>query len=89
MGMFDTVVLECPNCKLEVDVQTKSGSCILNVYTITNAPMEVMADVEGVNVCYHCQTEFMVEMVQKPAFKVRKLLKEESDPTEDLEHWGA
>ncbi len=69
--MFDTVRLKCPKCSELVEIQTKSGSCSLNSYSIERAPPGVMEDVLGENTCYHCSEIFVVEMVQNPKYAVR------------------
>lgn len=45
MGMFDSVMAECPRCKSRVEFQSKAGECYCNVYTIETAPREVLEDV--------------------------------------------
>ena len=44
MGMFDTVQLECPHCRLLSDHQSKAGACTLSYYTLEAAPLEILAD---------------------------------------------
>jgi len=44
MGMFDTVVVECPLCKYQNEFQSKYGDCTLETYTIENAPLLLIAD---------------------------------------------
>lgn len=45
MGMFDSVMLKCPACNAEHEAQSKSGPCLLDEYTLENAPDVVMQDV--------------------------------------------
>lgn len=45
MGMYDSVIVKCPNCDNEHEFQSKSGNCLLNVYTLENCPDDVMANV--------------------------------------------
>lgn len=44
MGMYDTIWVKCPQCKSDVDFQSKSGECILGQYEIDNCPDDVMLD---------------------------------------------
>jgi len=44
MGMFDEILMECPNCGQMIYEQSKSGPCIMARYDFNNAPQEVLAD---------------------------------------------
>ena len=44
MGMYDTIIFNCPNCGTEIEVQSKSGECILGVYESTDVPIPVAQD---------------------------------------------
>lgn len=44
MGMFDSIIIHCPNCGAEHEAQSKSGHCLLNYYTLDNCPDDVMFD---------------------------------------------
>lgn len=48
MGMYDRILTECPKCSAEVEFQSKSGRCLLEVYKLVEAPAEV---IDGVNSC--------------------------------------
>lgn len=45
MGMYDSVMVNCPQCGEEHEFQSKSGECLLNVYTLEDCPDDVMANV--------------------------------------------
>ena len=45
MGMYDSVIVECPKCGEQHYFQSKSGECMLDVYTLDDCPDDVMADV--------------------------------------------
>ena len=45
MGMFDTVMVQCPRCGEEHEFQSKGGGCFLQVFNLTNCPDDVLADV--------------------------------------------
>lgn len=34
MGMFDTIIIECPECGADIEYQTKVGKCELEKYEI-------------------------------------------------------
>lgn len=44
MGMFDTLVVQCPSCSHEVEFQSKGGRCNLDRFTAVNVPMDVLGD---------------------------------------------
>lgn len=45
MGMYDTVIVKCPNCDNEIGFQSKSGDCLLDVYKLNECPNDVLFDV--------------------------------------------
>lgn len=72
MGMYDSVWVECPNCKTETDFQSKSGDCILAFYTLENCPKNVMKDINrhAPETCEKCQTKFKVDIENRKAVVV-------------------
>lgn len=69
MGMYDTVLVRCPACATPAEFQTKSGPCMLDTFTLAEAPDDVL---EGVNrhapaTCAKCGTRFGVAITgQRP-----------------------
>ena len=47
MGMYDSVDIICPNCGHHVDFQSKAGDCVLDRFTKYNAPIKILADING------------------------------------------
>lgn len=45
MGMFDSVMVPCPNCLKPVEFQSKAGECGCYVYSLDDAPAEVLSDI--------------------------------------------
>lgn len=45
MGIFDTVLVNCPKCGQEHEFQSKSGECFLRTYTLADCPDDVMINV--------------------------------------------
>jgi predicted RNA-binding Zn-ribbon protein involved in translation (DUF1610 family) len=61
MGMFDTVYVECPGCGEEVEMQTKTGPCLLGQYSLDSAPPEVLLGVANEpECCPECFEEFII-----------------------------
>jgi hypothetical protein len=82
MGMFDTVIVPCPECGTEHDFQSKGGDCILATYTLDDAPADVLADVNrhSPRTCSKCGTVFDVDVVittrPKPVSDIQRALLE-------------
>lgn len=49
MGMFDTIVTPCPepNCGGMLELQTKAGPCLLNIYHLEDLPQRILIAEEG------------------------------------------
>jgi len=68
MGMFDIVIVPCPECGEEHFFQSKSGECFLQVVMLDECPSDIL---EGVNrhspyTC-DCGTMFEVDLkTRKP-----------------------
>lgn len=62
MGVYDTVLVPCPNCGEKIDFQSKSGDCTLAVYELENAPDDVLLDINrhDPHTCTKCKTKFTV-----------------------------
>jgi NMD protein affecting ribosome stability and mRNA decay len=41
MGMFDSVMVDCPTCGHKIEHQSKVGDCVLDVFSLENAPYDV------------------------------------------------
>lgn len=42
MGMYDTIVVDCPKCGEELYFQSKSGECCLAHYSLDKCPEDVL-----------------------------------------------
>ena len=64
MGMFDSVMVPCPNCGTTNEFQSKGGDCVLATYSLEDAPFNVLGDVNRWPVsCRRCGTGYRVEVV--------------------------
>lgn len=62
MGMFNTLITECPFCGTKGGIQTKSGSRMLKTFHFKNAPVEEYADVVGQRIeCDSCGKNYHIE----------------------------
>jgi hypothetical protein len=70
MGMFDTIWVACPECDIEMGLQTKSGECVLNHYPAYKVPFSVATDllnpyyyakdVNGYIECENCHAKLYI-----------------------------
>lgn len=70
MGVYDTVMVPCPQCGTREEFQSKSGRCMLETFSLDDAPDEVLLDVNRHSpiVCTKCSARFGVEIGgQRPA----------------------
>lgn len=45
MGLYDSVIVNCPQCGKEKEFQSKSGDCLLEVYTLEDCPRDVIENI--------------------------------------------
>lgn len=77
MGMYDTVLVPCPECEHENEIQSKAGRCMSVTYRLDMVPRVVLDDIEvhGVVVCPSCGHYFdVLEAVR------RAMRKQEREP---------
>jgi len=55
MGMFDTLVIDCPECYEQVEIQSKAGRCCMDTYNIYTVPDEILLSLRDKHiVCEKC-----------------------------------
>lgn len=47
MGLFDSVWIACPGCGTAIEFQSKAGECTLTYYSMDDAPLKILADIDG------------------------------------------
>ncbi len=45
MSSFDEIIISCPDCSKTKIVQSKGGNCLGEIYTLDNAPFNILSDV--------------------------------------------
>jgi hypothetical protein len=45
MGVFDTVIVNCPNCNKAIEFQSKGGECNMYEYTLEDCPDDVLSNI--------------------------------------------
>ena len=69
MGMYDSVMVKCPECSKENEFQSKSGECLLHVYTLENCPDDVLGNVNrhSPQKCCYCGFNYEVDKENRKA----------------------
>jgi len=67
MGCYDTLNFACPACGKNVAEQSKAGPCNLDDYTLSSAPLSIIASInrysrQGDLWCPHCNTQLDLEV---------------------------
>lgn len=68
MGCFNTLLIDCPNCTVECEQQTKPGDMDTFKYLIS--PEKFLNEYF---ICHNCNTEFTVGYKEQPTFKIVQL----------------
>jgi len=76
MGCFDTLYFICPACNKITTCQSKADECLLREFSINEAPLTIILDVEndskrGNLYCDYCeeQLELKVQYIVNPVLK--------------------
>ena len=67
MGTYDTLKWRCPVCKNKNYFQSKMAGCRMGNYTVDNAPLLIIADMEdegerGLLLCNNCDVEIRLKV---------------------------
>jgi hypothetical protein len=66
MGMYDTIMVNCPKCGQEHKFQSKGGECLFMEYTLESCPDDVMSDVNRHSPCLcDCGVSFEVDIATR------------------------
>ena len=62
MGCFDTVIVKCPECKHEIEFQSKTGGCNMYEYSHNSVPIDVVPGIVGYpERCENCYREVILQ----------------------------
>lgn len=72
MGLYDTVMVPCPDCGHKEEFQSKSGECILSYFELEDCPFDVMIDINRHSpyTCHECRTMFQVNRNTRKSEKI-------------------
>jgi uncharacterized Zn finger protein len=81
MGMFDTISVDCPKCSAKLHVQTKTGPCVLNTYSLDEIPVDMAEYLDGtIDNCGHCGYVFHIVLAEPlPKMTIKMKLEESKD----------
>lgn len=71
MGMFDSVIVNCPYCNKKTELQSKAGDCNLEAFALNDMPLIIgahLASGGGYRECNHCEKEIRVVANGRPIF---------------------
>ena len=75
MGLFDSVLFECPDCSDYIEVQSKAGECSLTEYPAKAVPVEIAKQLEGnIVCCQYCNKNFTIERDLRDIIKTRPMI---------------
>ena len=61
MGMFDSVIHDCPNCSERIEWQSKAGECLLSTFPSENVPIAIAKEINGdVETCPGCGRRYKI-----------------------------
>lgn len=76
MGMYDSLSVNCPKCKKGLQLQSKSGACMLDVFTKEDLPVHVALGLDrDVVECQFCKTNWRFELDSIPEVAKFTLMK--------------
>ena len=80
MGLFDSLIIKCPECKKELEFQSKSGPCGLYNFTKDDLPPEVGVDMaDNIVKCQFCGNNFRLDCGLPKVCKVKLIKTKEKE----------
>lgn len=62
MGVFNTIIVDCPSCGEPVEFQTKSGTCALSYFHISDVSEKEIEGIMGrTNYCTNCKIKVKIK----------------------------
>ena len=78
MGLFDSIIEDCPLCKYKngLEFQSKSGPCAMDIFTLENAPIDVLIQAgakyevrcRGCGKRFHLEFDIQIELTRPSKF---------------------
>jgi len=67
MGMFDSVIIFCPECGKQLEFQSKAGECMLQQYDASDVPANIAVDILNTRVDCDCGLSYTITTLQIPS----------------------
>ena len=85
MGMFDSVLLPCPKCYEQIELQSKAGKCAGEVFDSWRVPIKIAEDLSVNPIeCSECHRSFEI-VSEAPRYTSIRLVQLYSPKIEDEE----
>ena len=79
MGIYDSVIVNCPACSTRLEFQSTSSDSFLRRFTLWNVPVHVAVGT-GVETCSKCNRQWKLELPP-----ITPILREVADPLVHLD----
>lgn len=67
MGMYDDIIIGCPDCGGDCSTQSKAGPCKLAAYTLAAVQPAIADAIEGKEVwCRGCSKQWVIMRIGEP-----------------------
>lgn len=67
MGMYDDILISCPDCGGDCSTQSKAGPCTLATYTLDAVQPAIADDIQGKEVwCDQCSKQWVIIRTSVP-----------------------
>ena len=75
MGMYDSVIIDCPYCGENLEFQSKAGLCELQAFSSRDVPPDIAEDL--INTEQECKCGKILKLLtDKPITRIRMFLVE-------------
>ena len=63
MGMYDILIIKCPECGAKIEFQSKAGERLMMSYNIKNVPKCIAGDLDGQeDICPYCSRKVKIKV---------------------------
>ena len=62
MGMFDSLIVRCPECGKNIEFQSKEGDCLLAEYRLDNCPTSILNSLANTSETCECGKEITLRV---------------------------
>ncbi len=78
MGLYDSVITECPDCEAPIEFQSKAGNRALECFNKYEVPVDIANDIDGnIEYCSNCGCPVHIQISIMPQTTRMIVFKEE------------